>query len=203
MTTLQIALLITYFICAIPFGFILSRVFLKMDLRKMGSGGTGATNALRTGNKTVAAATLALDALKPIFSFGLGITLFPELAESFAFKSWLAIVAVFAHCYPVYLGFKGGKGAATAWGTMYLFSTFFALAVIGTWLAILTAFKKSSLAAMSTLPLAIIYAYLFSGAAVMYTYLMVALIVVIRHKDNIRRLLAGTEDKVKLKAKKK
>ncbi|MDR1009004.1 MAG: glycerol-3-phosphate 1-O-acyltransferase PlsY [Rickettsiales bacterium] len=189
------AFIITYLICAIPFGLVISKFILKKDLRKIGSGSTGTTNVLRTGSKLAAAATLALDALKPLAAWWiLGAPDDPKA------KMFIAAVAVFAHCYPVYLNFKGGKGVATAWGTMWMFSTVFALAAIAVWIIVLALSRKSSLSALTACVFVPLWAWFFTGSAdLAWFYSGLVVFVLFRHTSNIKRLLAGKEDNVKFK----
>ncbi|MDR1477227.1 MAG: glycerol-3-phosphate 1-O-acyltransferase PlsY [Rickettsiales bacterium] len=195
-----------YLIGAIPFGYILAKWFAKTDLRKIGSGSTGATNALRAGGKWVALATLVLDAAKPVAAYFAAIAFARAMnggivleiglyLYDFELKVVVAALAVLAHCFPVYLGFKGGKGVATAWGTMWLFSPWLALASIGVWIVAITATRKSSLSALTAAAFVPLWARLFAPES-FWLYVGMVLFVILRHASNIRRLMVGTESRV-------
>jgi glycerol-3-phosphate acyltransferase PlsY len=185
---------------------VLAKLFAKADLRKIGSGSTGATNALRAGGKWIALATLLLDAAKPLLAWYFVCLLWSDSAKFSEFETNLKIlvsaVAILAHCFPVYLRFKGGKGVATAWGTMWLFSPWLALVAIGVWIVVLAATKKSSLSALVAAALVPLWAYVFEPEAVWF-YVGVVVFVILRHASNIKRLIAGTESKVDFKSGKK
>lgn len=205
--------LISYLMCAIPFGYLLVKWFAKADLRQVGSGSTGATNALRAGGKKIALATLALDSVKPVAAYFASLYVARALAGGlvleiglylydFEIRLLVSAIAIVAHCFPVYLKFRGGKGVATAWGTMWLFSPWLALASIGVWIAILAISRKSSLSALIAAAMVPLWAYLFAPGALAF-YACVVLFVILRHASNIRRLLSGTESKVDFNARRK
>ncbi|MDR2098607.1 MAG: glycerol-3-phosphate 1-O-acyltransferase PlsY [Rickettsiales bacterium] len=204
---------VAYLIGSIPSGLILTKVFLKRDVRQIGSGNIGATNVLRAGSRAVAIATLVCDALKPVaaffaamaiaraasgaFTLGLGLWIYGDLELKMA----VAGMALVGHCFPVYLKFKGGKGVATVWGGMFLFSWAIAAGLFAIWAAILAATKKSSLAAIVVAVLAPLAFYLTpyaepdSGRLGVF-YALLVLLVILRHASNIRRLIAGSESSV-------
>ena len=206
--------LTAYLIAAVPFGLVLTKIFLRMDVREIGSHNTGATNVLRTGSRSLALATLVLDLVKPIVAW-LAVEavirwlyggMVVDLARAMGaypdadIKIFVSIIAVLAHCFPVYLKFKGGKGVATACGTMFLFSPYMAVVAFGSWLAILFIAKKSSLASLAACVLTPLYAWLLVGEPrVVLTYVAIALFVVARHRANIRRLIKGEEDSVRVR----
>ena len=217
-----ILFLVAYLIGAIPTGLILTKLFLKQDVRTIGSGSTGATNVLRTGSKLLALATLVFDALKPYLAtlavhFTM-VLLFGKLLTSVAYGLYseyitMAIcgITIFAHCYPVYLKFKGGKGVATAFGTLFLFSAKYygfpvlPIAALSTWLTVAFISKKSSLSALTTALILPVYVYylnnLGGGNASMYLvyfYIGAVVFVIFRHHANIARLIKGTESNIKL-----
>lgn len=221
-----ILVLIAYLIAAIPTGLILTKIFLKQDVRSIGSGSTGATNVLRTGSKLLAFLTLLIDALKPYFAciavyFSMKL-LFGKLATFVAYGLYeeyitMAVcgISIFAHCYPVYLKFKGGKGVATAFGTLFLFSAryeflginWFVLPIsaLATWLTVAFISKKSSLSALTTALILPVYVYylnnLGGGEAskhLVYFYIGAVVFVIFRHHANIARLIKGTESNIKL-----
>ena len=201
MTGLLMIIVVAYLIGSIPFGLILGKLAGIGDIRKTGSGNIGATNMLRAGGKKLALLTLALDAGKGYIAVQLGE---PALA---------ALFVVIGHCYPVWLKFKGGKGVATAFGALLALSLpevrplFFGvsgnlgLLVGGTWLLVFLATGYSSLA--SILGGAILIAVLLvCGIADSYwPVILLDLLVLYRHKENIRRLLKGEEKKFSLSSK--
>jgi acyl phosphate:glycerol-3-phosphate acyltransferase len=176
---------------SIPFGLLLTRAAGLGDIRAIGSGNIGATNVLRTGNKKLAAATLALDFLKGALAVWLvSVWLGPHLAPV------AAVAAVLGHCHPPWLGFKGGKGVATALGVMLGLGWGVFVAAAVTWLVAARLSRISSLGALSAMAVAALVALvvlpLWSGLAV----LAIAAYVALRHEANIRRLLAGTEPRI-------
>ncbi|MBG1231606.1 glycerol-3-phosphate 1-O-acyltransferase PlsY [Aestuariivirga litoralis] len=193
-----ITIIIGYLLGSIPFGLLLARSAGLGDVRKIGSGNIGATNVLRTGNKTVAALTLACDVLKGLI---------PVLIGCYAFTSAAAMLgglaALAGHIFPVWLGFKGGKGVATALGVLLGWSWPLALIVAAAWLLMFVIFRISSLSALTAavvgVPVAFMFGMvgnpdeLFVFATLWPRVLIVALVVIITHRANIARLLNGTE----------
>ena len=181
-----------YLLGSIPFGLVLTRLAGLGDIRQIGSGNIGATNVLRTGRKDLALATLILDSGKA------GIAVL--VAKALGFPASAAALAGFAaflgHCFPVWLGFKGGKGVATFLGTLLAVSFIPALITCATWLAAAAAFRISSLSALVAALLAPIYFLVFGETAGAVAALGMAALIFYRHQDNIRRLLAGTEPKI-------
>ncbi len=176
---------------SIPFGLVLTRAAGLGDIRAIGSGNIGATNVLRTGNKKVAAATLALDFLKGAFAVWLVSVWFgPHLAPV------AALAAVLGHCHPLWLNFRGGKGVATALGVMLGLGWGVFVAAAVTWLVAARLSRISSVGALSAMAVGAVVALavlpVWSGIAV----LAIAAYVALRHEDNIRRLLAGTEPRI-------
>jgi glycerol-3-phosphate acyltransferase PlsY len=186
-----ISLLIGYLCGSVPFGLLLTRWAGLGDIRAIGSGNIGATNVLRTGNKSLAAATVLLDVLKgvaPVLVMG---WLFGDNAAL-----WAGLGAVLGHLFPVWLGFRGGKGVATAFGV--LLAVAWPLAAIAglTWVAIVASLRISSLAALSACVVASIAACILSGQHVAILVLVLAALISARHHANIRRLLLGTEPRI-------
>ncbi len=180
-----------YLFGSIPFGLLFTRMAGLGDIRDIGSGNIGATNALRTGNKTVALATLIFDALKG------GIALYiagemggPDLAVL------AAIGALFGHCYPVWLKFKGGKGVSTFLGILWFSAWPVAIATCLTWLAVAALFRISSLSALIAAALTPVYFYIAHEHQWMEASLLLVLVIYIRHAENIGRLLKGEEPKI-------
>lgn len=184
------ALVLGYALGSIPFGLILTRLFQAGDLRSIGSGNIGATNVLRTGRKGLAAATLLLDLGKGLVAVLLAHVLFPEAA------SLAAAGAILGHCFPVWLGFKGGKGVATLMGVALGLAWPIGLAYAVTWIALLAVARISSLAGMSAAVVAPIAALATGHEDYAPVLALLALLVLWLHRANIARLRAGTEPRV-------
>ncbi|MGB3408856.1 MAG: glycerol-3-phosphate 1-O-acyltransferase PlsY [Jannaschia sp.] len=181
---------LAYLLGSIPFGIVMARLFGLGDLRKIGSGNIGATNVLRTGSKPAAFLTLIGDAGKGGAAVLLARWLVGEDAAQLA-----GLAAFFGHCFPVYLGFKGGKGVATVLGTLLALSLGLGAAACLTWLAAAAAFRISSLAALVAAASAPVWAlWLRPEAAVVAAVL--AVLIFVRHGANIRRILAGEEPRI-------
>jgi acyl phosphate:glycerol-3-phosphate acyltransferase len=192
-----------YLIGSIPFGLVLTRAAGLGDIRAIGSGNIGATNVLRTGRKSLALATLLLDAGKG--ALALFIALWWQGPDAAAFAAGGAFLG---HLFPVWLGFRGGKGVATALGILVAGAWPLGVAACLTWLAVAALFRFSSLAALVAVALAPVYAFaadrlLFPGlgSALVYADMarlasFVAVLVWLRHHANVRRLLAGTEPRI-------
>ena len=202
-----VAIFAAYLIGSLSFAVIVSKAFGMADPRSYGSGNPGATNVLRSGNKTAALATLLLDAAKgwlPVFAirhFGIDWGLDDGLA------ALAGLAAFLGHLYPVFFSFKGGKGVATAAGVIVGIAPLLGLATGATWLIIAVFFRYSSLASLAAAFFAPAY-YLIGGniAWPLHRMVIVALIVMSmllfwRHRENIRRLAAGTESKLGSKKK--
>lgn len=189
--TLFLAALAGYLFGAIPFGIVMAKVFGLGDLRAIGSGNIGATNVLRTGNKLAAFLTLILDAGKAGIAVLLAGALFGELAGLVA-----GLAAFVGHCYPVWLGFKGGKGVATFFGLIFAACWPVGLAAGATWLVIAALSRYSSLSALIASALAPVYAAALGGTLMVPFLIILALLIFWRHTENIQRLLKGTEGKI-------
>jgi glycerol-3-phosphate acyltransferase PlsY len=189
--TLIFAALAGYLFGAIPFGIVMAKVFGLGDLRAIGSGNIGATNVLRTGNKLAAFLTLILDAGKAGIAVLLAGALFGELAGLVA-----GLAAFVGHCYPVWLGFKGGKGVATFFGLIFAACWPVGLAAGATWLVIAALSRYSSLSALIASALAPVYAAALGGTLMVPFLIILALLIFWRHTENIQRLLKGTEGKI-------
>ncbi|MBL3569208.1 acyl-phosphate glycerol 3-phosphate acyltransferase [Rhodovulum sulfidophilum] len=180
-----------YLLGAVPFGLVMARLFGLGDLRKIGSGNIGATNVLRTGNKLAAFLTLVLDAGKG----GIAVLIARALAGEDAAQ--IAGGAAFlGHLFPVYLGFKGGKGVATFLGTILALAWPVGIAACATWAAVAAALRYSSLSALAAAALTPVWAIVLNRAEVVLLTAVLAVLIFIRHHANIRRLLAGTEPKI-------
>lgn len=184
------ALLIGYLLGSIPFGVILTRLGGAGDLRTIGSGNIGATNVLRTGRKGLAAATLLLDGFKGWLAVFLIAMWWPgeiQLAAAGAFVG---------HCYPVWLRFRGGKGVATLMGIVLALHWPSGLVYAAVWLGILATLRISSVAGLAAAVSAPVSTALFGRFDLVVLLLALALIVIWKHRENIQRLLAGTEPRV-------
>ncbi|GLK85663.1 glycerol-3-phosphate 1-O-acyltransferase PlsY [Ancylobacter defluvii] len=186
-----LALALGYLLGSIPFGLILTRLAGTQDIRSIGSGNIGATNVLRTGRKGLAAATLLGDALK-------GTVAVLIAARLFGFEGSLvaALGAFLGHLFPVWLGFRGGKGVATFLGVTL--GLYWPLAVVFAvvWLGVARLFRYSSLAALCATAATVIAALVLASSALTLLLAVLAAILWIMHRANIRRLLAGTEGRI-------
>ena len=187
---LILALAFGYLLGSIPFGLLLTRAAGLGDVRKIGSGNIGATNVLRTGNKGLAAATLLLDALKGTAAVLIAGHFAPETAV------WAGLGAFLGHLFPVWLGFKGGKGVATYLGVLIGLAWQVALIFAVIWLAMAFLFRYSSLAALTAAVIVPIALYFMSAPQIAVLFVVMSIIVFIKHRANISRLLAGTEGKI-------
>jgi len=185
-----LALLLGYALGSIPFGLLLTRAAGKGDIRQIGSGSIGATNVLRTGHKGLAAATVLLDASKGAVAVLLAVRFLPG-AEGLA-----AVAAVAGHCFPVWLKFHGGKGFATAAGICLVLAWPAFLVCAAIWAFMVASLRISSVASMTSVAAAPVAAWLFGLPGVVAALVAVAAIVLVRHRANIGRLIAGTEPRV-------
>ena len=184
------ALALGYLLGSIPFGLLLTRAAGLGDIRAIGSGNIGATNVLRTGRKGLAAATLVLDALKGLAAVLIAAGFGPLAAIA------AAVGAVLGHMFPVWLRFKGGKGVATTLGVMWGLSWPVGAITCAAWLAIAAAFRYSSLAALLSIAIGAVVAWLTLDWRVALAISLLVPLVWVRHHANISRLLKGTESKI-------
>jgi acyl phosphate:glycerol-3-phosphate acyltransferase len=180
-----------YLLGSIPFGLLLTRAAGLGDIRKIGSGNIGATNVLRTGNKGLAAAVLLLDALKGFAPVMIAADFEGPVAAVAA-----ALGAVLGHMFPVWLGFKGGKAMATTIGVLWSLHWPLGAIACGAWLLLAALFRYSSLASLVSVAVSAIAAWRFLEPAAAAVVNIIAVLVWIRHHENIRRLIAGTESKI-------
>lgn len=185
------AIVLGYLLGSIPFGFIFTRMSGAGDIRAVGSGATGATNVLRTGKYAAAAATLIFDAAKGAAAVLIAAHFWGETAAAVA-----AVGAILGHLFPVWLGFKGGKGVATSLGVLLTLYWPVALASLATWLVVAAISRISSLSALVAAVAAPLYMFLWGQKTFAVATLIVALLVLIAHRENIKRLLAGTEPRI-------
>ncbi|WP_049643822.1 glycerol-3-phosphate 1-O-acyltransferase PlsY [Candidatus Rhodobacter oscarellae] len=192
---LLITAVLAYLLGSIPFGIVAARLFGLGDLRAVGSGNIGATNVLRTGNKAAALLTLVGDAGKGAAAVLLARWLVGESAAGLA-----GFFAILGHLFPLFLGFRGGKGVATYLGTLLALSLPVGAAACLTWLVVAALMRFSSLAALVAVALAPFYTlafYHWHGAIVVA---LMSAFVIVKHQDNIARLRAGTETKIGAKS---
>jgi acyl phosphate:glycerol-3-phosphate acyltransferase len=181
-----------YLLGSIPFGLLLTRLAGHGDIRQIGSGSIGATNVLRTGRKGLAALTLLLDLAKGAAAV--------MIAQRWGYTAALVAAgcATIGHMFPVWLGFRGGKGVATALGVLIPLSWPVALVSTVLWLAIVLVFHYSSLAALVAAVAGAVAAALLADRPTALLVAGIALLIILRHHANIRRLLAGTESRISL-----
>ena len=184
-------ILVSYLCGSIPFGFLLTKFFLKRDIRKMGSGNIGATNVLRTGNKLIGYSTLTLDVLKAIVPLIIIKFNLPE----FIFVSSLSIFL--GHVFPVWLKFKGGKGVATYVGMLFCINYILGFVFIISWFIVFILSKYSSLSSMiASLSIPIFCFFIYNEN--FYFFTMMFILVFLTHRENIKRLINNTESKSKI-----
>ena len=195
--------IIAYLVGSIPFGLLLTKMAGHGDVREIGSGNIGATNVLRTGSKKLAALTLLLDAGKAALASQLYYWLLLSLASSDDIIIFhidkaitLGLFAIIGHCFPVWLKFKGGKGVATALGVLLAAVPYAGLIAAIAWIISAFAFRISSLAALIASTVAPIATFFIYGQDPAIICAIITLLVWIRHKDNIKRIIAGTEPKI-------
>lgn len=193
--TYSIAILVAYLLGSVSSAVIVARIMSLPDPRSLGSGNPGATNVLRTGNKKAAAITLLGDLLKGLIPVILARLLHFEPLALCA----VGLAAIIGHMYPIFLGFKGGKGVATTLGVLFGVSWPLAVGWIIVWLSVAKLSAYSSLAALSATILLPIAAWLMNySQAVVILSLAISLLVVWRHRGNIKKLLSGQETKISL-----
>ena len=181
----------SYILGSIPFGLILTKIFLKQDLREIGSGNIGATNVLRTGKKSLGFATLLLDGLKGYLAILITINLDP----SFIFLSGL--ICFLGHIFPAWLKFKGGKGIAVYLGILFAFSLKFGFLFIISWMIILYLSKYSSLSSLISSLIIFLYSLFEYDLNQSIFYFIIFIIVIYSHRENLVRLKNKTENKIK------
>jgi acyl phosphate:glycerol-3-phosphate acyltransferase len=180
-----------YLLGSVPFGVLVTRAMGLGDVRAIGSGNIGATNVLRTGSKGAALATLLLDGGKGALAVLLARTVAPEDAAQLA-----GFAAFLGHCFPVWLGFRGGKGVATFLGLLLAAAWPVGLAACATWAATAALLRISSLSALVAAVLSPLWAVLLGRGDIVALTLALAALILVRHRANIARLLSGTEPRI-------
>ena len=202
--TLSLELLlipVAYLIGSISFAVVVSKCMNLPDPHSYGSGNPGATNVLRTGNKLAAALTFLGDALKGYFAVMLARVLLGDQSLTASLGSWVlcgVVLAVFlGHLFPIFHGFKGGKGVATACGILFGVNVILGAATLGTWIIVATFMRYSSLAALAAAVFGPIYfVFLFGFQPMGIALLVVCLLLIWRHRSNIKNLINGTESRI-------
>lgn len=188
-----LSFIIGYLSGSVPYGLLLTKAAGLGDVRNIGSGNIGATNVLRTGNKKVAAATLVLDALKGTVPVLIALHFWGAEAGI-----WAAFGALAGHLFPVWLGFKGGKGVATTIGVLFGLWWPLGLIFIVLWLSMAMLFKISSASALAAAAITPVIAWALGRADLALPIAIIAAAVWFMHRENIKRLMAGSEPKINL-----
>ena len=189
---LFLIIIISYLFGSIPFGLLLTKIFLKKDIREIGSGNIGATNVLRAGNKILGYSTLILDILKAVL---------PILYIKFFMNDYLYISALsifIGHVFPIWLKFKGGKGVASYLGILCCLDIFTALIFGVVWISIFMLFKFSSLSSLLASLTVPIFHFFYNSNSDYYFYFMMFILIFFTHRENIKRLRNNTESKSKI-----
>ena len=189
---LFLVILISYLFGSIPFGLLLTKIFLKKDIREIGSGNIGATNVLRAGNKVLGYSTLVLDILKAVL---------PILYIKFFMNDYLYISALsifIGHVFPIWLKFKGGKGVASYLGILCCLDIFTALIFGVVWIFVFMLFKFSSLSSLLASLTIPIFHFFYNSNSDYYFYFMMFILIFFTHRENVKRLRNNTESKSKI-----
>ena len=189
---LFLIILVSYLFGSKPFGLLLTKIFLKKDIREIGSGNIGATNVLRSGNKILGYSTLVLDILKAVL---------PVLYIKFFMNDYLYISALsifIGHVFPIWLKFKGGKGVASYLGILCCLDIFTALIFGVVWISIFILFKFSSLSSLLASLTIPIFHFFYNSNSDYYFYFMMFILIFFTHRENIKRLRNNTESKSKI-----
>ena len=182
----------SYVLGSLPFGLILTKIFLNKDLREIGSGNIGATNVLRTGKKSLSALTLILDGLKAYISVIVTLDYFPD----YIYLS--ALLCFLGHIFPVWLKFKGGKGVAIYLGVLFALSINLGIIFLVNWIIILYLSKYSSLSSLISTLIIFLYSMILNNFDESLFFFIILIIVIYTHRENIIRLKNKTESKLKL-----
>ena len=189
---LFLIIIVSYLFGSIPFGLLLTKIFLKKDIREIGSGNIGATNVLRAGNKILGYSTLVLDILKAVL---------PILYIKFFMNDYVYISALsifIGHVFPIWLKFRGGKGVASYLGILCCLDIFTALIFGVVWISIFILFKFSSLSSLLASLTIPIFHFFYNSNSDYYFYFMMFILIFFTHRENIKRLRNNTESKSKI-----
>ena len=189
---LFLIIIVSYLFGSIPFGLLLTKIFLKKDIREIGSGNIGATNVLRAGNKILGYSTLVLDILKAVL---------PILYIKFFMNDYLYISALsifIGHVFPIWLKFKGGKGVASYLGILFCLDIVTALIFGVVWISVFILFKFSSLSSLLASLTIPIFHFFYNSNSDYYFYFMMFILIFFTHRENIKRLRNNTESKSKI-----
>ena len=189
---LIIAIAISYLMGSIPFGLILTKIFLKKDIRDIGSGNIGATNVLRTGNKIIGYLTLSLDVLKAVIPVLYIKFNYPELV-------YVSSLSVFiGHVFPLWLKFKGGKGVATYVGILFSINYILGFVFIASWLIIFFILRYSSLGSILATFIVPIFIFFNPNYENEYFFIIMFILILFTHRENVKRLINKEESKTKI-----
>ena len=184
--------IVSYLMGSIPFGFILTKIFLNKDIREIGSGNIGATNALRTGNKFIGFTTLILDVVKAVA---------PVLYVKFYFSELIylaSLCAFLGHVFPIWLNFKGGKGVATYIGILFVINIYLGLIFVITWFVIFAISKYSSLSSLVASLAIPVYLLILNQFNQVFFFIIMFVLIFFTHRENIKRLINKEETKTKI-----
>ena len=184
--------LVSYLMGSIPFGYILTKIFLKKDIREIGSGNIGATNALRAGNKFIGYLTLTLDVLKAVIPVLFIKINYPDLIHVSALSLFIG------HVFPIWMKFKGGKGVATYVGILFCLSLNLGILFIFSWLIIFFISKYSSLGSILSSLIIPIFIFFNSNYEIEYFFIIMFVFILYTHRENVKRLINKEESKTKI-----
>ncbi len=182
----------SYTLGSIPFGLLITKIFLKKDIRKIGSGNIGATNVLRTGKKILGITTLILDAFKSYLSVLITLNFYPD----YIYLS--ALLCFLGHIFPIWLNFNGGKGIAVYLGILFAISVYLGFIFIISWLLVFYLSKYASLSSLISTFIIFLYSIILSNFNMSLFLFIIFIIVVYTHKENISRIRDKTENKINL-----
>ena len=189
---LILSIIISYFMGSIPFGLILTKIFLKKDIRDIGSGNIGATNVLRTGNKIIGYLTLSLDVLKAVIPVLYIKFNYPELV-------YVSSLSVFiGHVFPLWLKFKGGKGVATYVGILFSINYIFGFVFVVSWILIFFILRYSSLGSILATFIIPIFIFFNPNYENEYFFIIMFILILFTHRENVKRLINKEESKTKI-----
>jgi glycerol-3-phosphate acyltransferase PlsY len=187
-----LVIIYSYFLGSIPFGLIITRIFLNQDIRKLGSGNIGTTNVLRTGKKSLAIATLIFDTLKGYVAVLVSLIYFNDLV----FLS--ALICLIGHIFPIWINFKGGKGVAVYLGIIMALSFPLAIVFGASWILVALIFKYSSLSSIIGVLTVLAYSIILNDYSLSFYLFINFIIILFTHRENIRKLKNSEETKIKL-----